>query len=60
MRIRIIQRVKSNTLRSLIGPVTKLKNLLDVHLLLLGATENAFQLFIQKESYEKASDLQNF
>ena len=39
------------------GPVTKLKNLSDVHSILLGAVENDFQLVIQKESYEIASDL---
>ena len=36
--------------------VTKLKNLSDVHLMLLGAVENDFQLVIQKESYEIAND----
>ena len=36
--------------------VTKLKNLPDVHLMLLGAVENDFQLVIQKESYEIAND----
>ena len=35
------------------GPAMKLKNLSDV---LLGALENNFQLFTQKESYEIASD----
>ena len=39
------------------GPVTKLKNLSDVNSILLGAVENDFQLFIQKESYGIASDL---
>ena len=39
------------------GPVTKLKNLSDVHSILLGAEENDFQLVIQKESYEIVSDL---
>ena len=39
------------------GPVTKLKNLSDVHLILLGAVENEFQLVIQKESYEIVKDL---
>ena len=39
------------------GPVTKLKNLSDVHLILLGAVENDFQLVIQKESYEITSGL---
>ena len=40
------------------GPVTKLKNLSDdIHSILLGAVENDFQLVIQKESYESASDL---
>ena len=34
------------------GPVTKLKNLSDVHSILLGAKENDVQLFVQKESYE--------
>ena len=38
-------------------PATKLKNLSDVHSILLGAVENDFQLVIQKESYEIASDL---
>ena len=38
-------------------PVTKLKNLLDTHSILLGPVENDFQLLIQKESYEIASDL---
>ena len=41
----------------LIGPVTKLENLSDVHSILLGAVENYFQLVIQKESYEIASNL---
>ena len=40
-----------------VGPVTKIKYLSDVHLILLGAIENDFQLAIQKESYEIASDL---
>ena len=40
-----------------IGSVTKLKNLSDVHSILLGGVENNFQLVIQKESYETASDL---
>ena len=39
------------------GPVAKLKNLSDLHSILLGAVENYFQLVIQKESYEIASDL---
>ena len=39
------------------GPVRKLKNLSDVHSMLLGAEENDFQLVIQKESYEIVSDL---
>ena len=52
-----IYHINSNTVRSVIGPVTKLKNLSDVHSILLGAVENDFQLFIQKESYENASDL---
>ena len=34
-----------------------LKNLSDVHSILLSAVENDFQLVIQKESYEIASDL---
>ena len=38
-----------------IGSVTKLKNLLDEHSILLGGLENDFQLVIQKESYETAS-----
>ena len=38
-------------------PVTKLKNLLDVHSILLGAEENDFQLVIQKEIYEIVNDL---
>ena len=38
------------------GAGTKLRNLSDVHSILLGAAENDFQLFIQKESYEIASD----
>ena len=42
------------------GPVTKLKNLSDVHSILLGAVENDFQLVIQKGSYEIASDLKTF
>ena len=37
-------------------PVTKLRNLSDVHAMLLGAVENDFQIFIQKESYKIASD----
>ena len=40
-----------------VGPVTKLKNLSDVRSILLGAVENDFQLVIEKESYEIASDL---
>ena len=32
--------------------VTKLKSLSDVHLIILGAVENDFQLVTQKESYE--------
>ena len=40
-----------------IGPVTKLKNLSDIHSILLGAVENYFQLVMQKESYEIVSDL---
>ena len=40
-----------------IGSVTKLKNLLDEHSILLGGLENDFQIVIQKESYETASDL---
>ena len=52
-----IYHINSNTVRSVIGPVTKLKNLSDVHSILLGAVENDFQLVIQKESYEIASDL---
>lgn len=39
------------------GPVTKLKNLSDVHSILLGSVENDFQLDIPKESYGIASDL---
>ena len=39
------------------GPVTKLKNLSDVHSILLGVVENDFQLVIQKESCEIANDL---
>ena len=39
------------------GPFTNLKNLLDVHSILLGAVENDLQLVIQVESYEIASDL---
>ena len=39
------------------GPVTKLKNLSDVHSILLGAVENDFKLNIQKESYGIANDL---
>ena len=31
------------------GPVMKLKNLLDVHLILLGAVENDFELVTQKK-----------
>ena len=44
-------------LANLVGPIMKLKNLSDVHSILLGAVENDFQLVIQKESYEIASDL---
>ena len=44
-------------LANLAGRVMKLKNLSDVHSILLGAVENDFQLVIQKESYEIASDL---
>ena len=40
-----------------IGSVAKLKNLSDVHSILLGGVENNFQLVIQKESNETASDL---
>ena len=44
--------------RTVVGvPVTKLKNLSDVHSILLGSVENDFQLVIQKESYKIASDL---
>ena len=32
------------------GPVTKFKNLSDVHSILLGAAENDFQLVIQKKA----------
>ena len=39
------------------GPVTRLKNLSDVYSILLGAVESDFQLVIQKESYQIASDL---
>ena len=39
------------------GVATKLKDLSDVHSILLGAVENDFQLVTQKESYEIASDL---
>ena len=39
------------------GPATKFKNLSNVHSILLGAVENDFQSFIQKESYEIASEL---
>ena len=39
------------------GSVTKLRNLSDVHSILLGAVENDFQLVIQKESYEIVNDL---
>ena len=42
------------------GPVTKLKNMSDVHSTLLGVVEIDFQLFRQKEIYEIASDLRNF
>ena len=38
------------------GSVTKLRNLSDVHSILLGAVENNFQIFMQKESYKIASD----
>ena len=38
-------------------PVKKLKNPSDVQSILLGAVENDFQLVIQKESCEIASDL---
>ena len=41
----------------LLGPLTKLKNLSDVHSILLNAVENDFQLVIRKESYKIASDL---
>ena len=40
----------------IVGPVTKLKNLSDVHSILLGAVENDFQLVIQKESYKIVSN----
>ena len=40
-----------------IQSVTKLKNLLEVHSILLGGVENDFQLVMQKESYETANDL---
>ena len=40
-----------------IGPVTKLKNLSDVHSIPLGGAENDVQLLIRKESYETANDL---
>ena len=38
-------------------PITKLRNIMDAHSILLGAVENDFQLVIQNESYEIASDL---
>ena len=38
-------------------PVTKSKNLSYVHLILLGAAENDFQLVMQEESHEIASDI---
>ena len=38
------------------GPVAKLKNLSDVHSILLGVVENDFQLVTQNESYEIASE----
>ena len=55
----VIQINQKNTSRHILtyGPVTKLKNLSDVHSILLGAEENDFQLVIQKESYEIVSDL---
>ena len=58
----VIQINQKNTSRHILtyGPVTKLKNLSDVHSILLGAVENDFHLFIQKESYKIASDLQEF
>ena len=39
------------------GPVAKLKNLSNVHSILLGVVENDFQLVIQKESYESAGHI---
>ena len=35
----------------------KVKNLSDIHSILVGAVENDFQLVIQKEIYEIAGDL---
>ena len=35
----------------------KFKNLSDAHSIIVGAVENDFELVIQRESYETASDL---
>ena len=48
---------KTNNLRLVVGPVTKLKSLSDVNSILLGAVENDSQLVIETESYEIPSDL---
>ena len=42
------------------GPVTKLKNLSEVHSMLLGVVGNDFQLDIQKESYGIESEFKTF
>ena len=47
----------NNQEQRITGPATKLKNLSDVHSVLLGAVGNDFQRMIQKESYEIANDL---
>ena len=41
---------------NLYGPVAKLKNLPDMHSILLGVAENDFQLVTQNESYKIASE----
>ena len=40
-----------------VASFTKLRSLSDVHLILLGAVENDFQLVTQKENYEIAGGL---
>ena len=60
-RIAISERVLTEINESgAIGPVTKLKNLSDIHSILLGAVEKIISDYLYKKSYIIASDLQNF